>query len=137
MGLRVPAPSVCQQFGDATGFSRILAAGSAPDRAWFALDFNAPPAESYLSLGGVSGEYAYVDTLQWGEYPAFPLVNSSEPYSLTLFDPQICGAAAAPPSARAIHAVLDTGASCLTLPAELFDSVTAWAPVMERPCPQD
>jgi hypothetical protein len=51
---RSPAPSVCETGLDPTAFDLIVTAVS-PNRRWFALDFNAPTAQSRLAIGGYDG----------------------------------------------------------------------------------
>ncbi len=81
----------------------------------------------FLYVGGVPESYR--SSLQWGapqssppfQYHAFPL------YSM-----QVCGVSLLPSSSVSssfpLAGVVDTGSSCLTLPAELFDSLLSWIP---------
>jgi hypothetical protein len=54
-------------------------------------------------------------------------------HSFALFDLSVCGVslqqAAFGDSQQPVSAVVDTGSSCLSLPAELFDALVSWLPV--------
>jgi len=104
------------------------------------LDFSDVTSSS-LYIGGIPEDYR--STLQW----SIPLSNTSgglDPrvdgdfHQLTVFDLTICNYnlfQSAPSlgipfnNYGGVNAIVDTGASCLTLPAEYFDQVVSWLPV--------
>jgi len=102
----------------------------------FALDFNYPSEPSSLYIGGIPESYRSI--LQWSNSARAVGVtlNSNNPYhQLTIYDLSLCGENlfdAAPHgtlnSNGGLNAIVNTGASCLTLPAEFFDVVILLLP---------
>ena len=91
----------------------------------FSLDLNGGTgAPSRLGLGATNRSWG-VGAVQW----------SSKQYELSfhrleLFDLSICGASLLGAVSNHWPALVDTGASCLALPAELHDALFAWVGVM-------
>ena len=73
---------------------------------------------------------SYRDRLVWS-YPGS--VSLAGYHSFALFDLSVCGVnlqqAALGDGGQPVSAVVDTGSSCLSLPAELFDALVSWLPV--------
>ena len=76
-------------------------------------------------FGGVS-EY-WRSKLIWSNGPVTDVL--SDYHSFRLFHFKICGVDMFQNLTTTWHALVDTGASCLGLPAEFFDMVISWLPM--------
>jgi len=101
----------------------------------FTFDFNPPGIPSYMHFGvpeeGWKG-------MQWSETQPIPLVGRTTAYSapyafhsFEIYDMSLCGANLLSNYSSHWTAMVDTGASCLSLPEEFFQMVTAWVPALE------
>jgi len=109
-----------------SAFQGFLANATADGRRLYALDlFPDDARRSTLRLGGV--DPSYEPTLRWGQPQARDelfLVSSF------LHDLEICGGINVLGNwSDTWEAVIDTAASCLTLPEQFYDVVTAWLPL--------
>jgi hypothetical protein len=94
-------------------------------RPFFSLDFNFPPATSSLDVGGINERYR--DFLQWSA----PKINMNYHW-FDLYTLKICNVSLTDflgTDAIPLAAFIDSGSSCLQLPAEIFDAMTSWLPV--------
>eukprot|EP01006_Ploeotia_vitrea_P035549 TRINITY_DN65896_c13_g5_i1.p1 TRINITY_DN65896_c13_g5~~TRINITY_DN65896_c13_g5_i1.p1 ORF type:complete len:703 (-),score=375.75 TRINITY_DN65896_c13_g5_i1:80-1984(-) len=78
---------------------------------------------SEMHLEGIAEKYR--DHLVWSERQ--PTTHALY-HDLAVYDMSLCGANLMQGRWNALSALVDTGAACLTLPAEMFDSVLAWVP---------
>lgn len=96
----------------------------------FGLDLNLAPAESVLHLGGVHDGIR--ESIQWSPPDTLP----SEAHTFSMFHLSMCGQSLLHGNS-AVAAVVDTGASCLSLPAEIFDQVLGHLPALCHPWPTE
>ena len=71
----------------------------------------------------------YRESLQWSYGAA---VGLDDYHSFSLWDLSVCGAnlqQGVLQGVAPLSAIVDTGSTCLSLPAELFDAVVSWLPV--------
>lgn len=95
----------------------------------FGLDFRDPnstiasiaSSSSSMQLGGVSATYQ--DQLTWSEMPT---PGSTYYHQFMLNDLSFCGINMLANISRTYPVLVDTGSSCLTLPAEIYNHFTAW-----------
>jgi len=91
---------------------------------FFSLDY----FNNRLLLGGI--DETWRDSLLWS-YPAAITLNSY--HSFLLWDLSVCGvnlqSQLLNSNIQPLSAIIDTGSTCLSLPAELFDSLITWIPV--------
>ena len=104
----------------------LLGAADVHMRPFFSLDFNDSPTPSQMDIGGVQERYR--DNIRWS-----PIKISLNYHWFELHSMSVCGVdvmsfegSVAPPFASFV----DTGASCLQLPAEMFDALVSWLPVI-------
>lgn len=89
----------------------------------FALDLRRAPERSALHIGGL--HEGLRDGLQWSPASAMSALHRFAIHSLS-----VCGQDLLTATDRAtLPAIVDTGASCLSLPAEVFDLLVEWLPV--------
>mmetsp|Transcript_5284 Transcript_5284/g.12705 ORF Transcript_5284/g.12705 Transcript_5284/m.12705 type:complete len:591 (-) Transcript_5284:234-2006(-) len=100
----------------------------------FSLDLNAPAESSWMHFGAPLLGWQGV---QWGETQPIPLVgrtSSSSPWtfhSFEVFALSLCRTNILGNLSSHWGAMVDSGASCLSLPKELFEAVEAWVPTLE------
>ena len=71
----------------------------------------------------------YRDSLQWSYGAAFGL---DDYHSFSMWDLSVCGANLQQGVLQGVapmSAIVDTGSTCLSLPAELFDALVSWLPI--------
>lgn len=87
----------------------------------FGLDLNNNTTPSFLDIGSLSVNYASV--FEWGprQIASFP-----QSYEFLLHDLQFCDVDIIANMSTNWQGRLDTASACLTLPAELFNSVLSW-----------
>ena len=103
-----------------TTYLNMLAV-AADDDYLFALDFRA--STSYLHLGAKAVSR---HDLLWSESRG--IANRDLQYhEFQLFDMSVCGETVMPNLAASWPVLFDSGAVCLTLPAEIFDATMRWA----------
>ncbi|CAM9467800.1 unnamed protein product [Chrysoparadoxa australica] len=129
LGLR-PDPSCVVESGEGPFMSILKAQSTAASGMLFAIDLVGAGMNGTLTLGGYDSSYDSL--LRWSEHPAAILPRI---YTFPLFGLSLCQVQVFGKGIGSWPAVVDTGSACLTLPAEAFDSVVAWAPVVQRPCP--
>lgn len=86
----------------------------------FSLDFGG----NALHLGGVSELYR--SRLSWSAGPADLLTGY---HSFSVYHLSLCGVDMFQNLTSSWHAMVDTGSSCLGLPAEFFDMLISWLPL--------
>jgi len=118
----------------ASPYPSILASVPQPRRAAFTLDVNPPGQPSSLGLGAPLGGW---EGVEWSESQPVTLagasVNGQYTYAFHAFEVyglSVCGAPLLGTTSSHWTAMVDTGAACLTLPQELFDSLVAWVPAL-------
>lgn len=115
------AYSDLSSFGGSAGM-RLLNP-SIPPYPVFAMDLNGPEKESRLWIGGIDEEYR--DRLVWGG------PDSIAYHTFMIRELKVCGVDLIDNfTDYSFHGLVDTGASCLGLPQELFDSLISWLPVV-------
>ena len=119
------APAAANAGGGGGGGGRL-------DRSkLFALDFNADDGDAALPAGGASALHLggvdprWAPSLQWSESRSHPGANY---HQFSLYAPSLCGVPLLSNRSTFWSAIVDTGAACLTAPAEFFDVLMAWAP---------
>lgn len=128
LGLEELSTLSCKSRGGilCTAFLQILSTYS-PNTIMFALDFGWNGSSSFLHLGGVGPAYnSLIEEIEWAQqttaiYRAF--------YQVTIYDMSICGVSMFAGLTNVWNAIIDTGSSCLGLPAEFFDMLISWIPV--------
>jgi len=115
-------------------FPPLLSTIPAQHRHVFSLDLNPPAQKSWLHFGAPEGGWTDV---QWGETQPVPLMGrlaSSAAWafhSFELYKLSVCNTGLLGNISSHWPAMIDSGASCLTLPKELFESVVAWVPALD------
>lgn len=130
MGMDLPPSCSTQPRTEQSVFYQMLVALN-PRLYWFSLDFNLPGTQSTLALGGY--DEAYTGVVVWSEQAAVPTTL----FQFMVYDLELCEAPMMAAAMRTNPAFIDTSALCLTLPAEMFDAVTGWLPLVQVPCPDE
>jgi hypothetical protein len=106
-----------------TAFEQLLENATVSSSRVFALDFSQDGSDGALHLGGIDDEYA--ESIVWAESQA---VDDGFFHTVTLFNMSVCGVPLCSNWSSHWEALVDTGATCLTLPAEFYDVLMAWVP---------
>lgn len=132
-----------QRVGESTAFRAMLGEillaagqGQVQHAAVVGLDFRPPACDnidtatsgvrgngSWLDVGGVDARYR--DRILWGEVP----VHWDTFHSLRLYHLQICDVGILGNSTSSWPALIDTGSTCLGMPAALYDRLMTYLPV--------
>mmetsp|Transcript_4288 Transcript_4288/g.12488 ORF Transcript_4288/g.12488 Transcript_4288/m.12488 type:complete len:593 (-) Transcript_4288:121-1899(-) len=83
------------------------------------------PSSSWLDLGGFDANATADGGLHWSEKP----ISEMTYHMFRVFSPRICGTPLFSNRWNNWPAVLDTGATCLRLPAEFFDTLVSFVDV--------
>jgi len=103
----------------------------------FTLDLNPPEQPSWMHFGAPKGGWG---EMQWGETQPMSMVGPPAPnpdlypyafHAFEVFELGVCGANFLSNYSSHWSAMVDTGASCLSLPEEFFAMLLAWVPALE------
>jgi hypothetical protein len=120
-----------------TPYPSILTPNALPARYnnIFVLDLNSPDRPSFMHFGSPAGGWG---DMVWSETQPVTLLGRSHSFTFRyafhafeLFDLRMCGTDLLSNYSSHWTAMVDTGASCLSLPLEFFNMVQAWVPGME------
>lgn len=111
-----------------TAFQSLLANVSGPSNQTFGLDFrnsgstidSVKAEQSSMQLGGV--KTAFAKTIRWSQQAQSQLTK----HLFFLEKLQFCGIQLLGNYSTNWEVLVDTGSSCLTLPGEIYDSLTVW-----------
>ena len=95
-----------------------LPAGSSGQVGWFTISSTMYGALAPLLADGSSAPLHWLDT---------PAESPTGLYAAELHEPAMCGVRLLGGITSSTMALVDTGAACLTLPAEAFDTMRTWA----------
>lgn len=107
---------------DFATYQRLVHAVARSTRLAFGLDLN-EAGNSSMQLGGFAARY--VDSLVWSERAVYDFPRS---YLFPMYQLRMCGVNVFSSTTAHWPVLIDTGAVCLTLPAEFYDSVMSWTP---------
>lgn len=120
-GLIGLAYQLLSNFGVPAGLA-LLSLDTDPIEPTFSLDLNPEGKESRMLIGGI--DEAYRNRLIWG------VADYSPFHTFLVRDLRVCGVSLVDNfTDYAFRGLVDTGSTCLGLPAEIFDSLMSWLPV--------
>jgi hypothetical protein len=94
----------------------------------FSLDLNPPDQESSLVLG------AEIYPVDWANFPPPLAEDDLTVFKADIYALSMCNVALYGTLSSSWPAIVDTGAVCLSLPAEFFDIMATWLPLVDQSC---